>query len=163
MEVAKLVLGYIKALIWPVVILVALGAFSGEIRNFLKKTESISAGPGGITVTSGTGKAQTDSTPQKSPPPDVWFSSLESSFQGVACQQRAIAALDAAGFQNRTSGDVSYGYHDQAVGAVWCSAPNKSVLITVAGPYEFSRSTIGVLENYFVNSSLPAPSSGASR
>jgi hypothetical protein len=130
MEAAKLILDYLKTLIWPVVVVCALFGFSPQIRTLLSERLT-GIGPSGLTF--GTGKEKFEGSPEKRPP-DVWFSIVDTG--SMPCIEQAGSALKGSGFQRIVSGPVSYGYDDGFVGTIWCGARENAALITVAGPHD---------------------------
>ena len=87
---------------------------------------------GGISGTLGTDKPP--DVPKNVNVPDVFFS-LPDNVAGSHCPDRAEDALKKSGFSDVHKGEVTYGYSDRFVGAVWCRAQNP-ILITVSGPHE---------------------------
>jgi hypothetical protein len=126
-KVAKLLLEYLRALIWPAVALSFLIGFSPELRDLSKRVAKV--GAGGVSAEFATGQA--DRGVAQAGAPDVWFEIQE---RPGDCMNRALTALRHSSFSHIIQGEVTYGYKGNFVGAVWCGGRDGSVLITVAGP-----------------------------
>jgi hypothetical protein len=125
----SVLLDYLKVIMWPAVIIMAILVFKGDIRSLLARIQKIEAA--GNSATFGTEKPPVPTNPNA---PDVYFS-LPDNLADNNCQDRAQDALSKSGFGDVQKGEVTYGYADNYVGAVWCRAQNP-ILITVAGPHQ---------------------------
>lgn len=123
----RLVLDYIKVLVWPLVVIVVLGIFRDDLRELMKRVQSFQAA--GVAATLGTNRPENAANPNV---PDVFFGLVDIT-SSSNCTERATIALKGSGFSNVQQGEVTYGYTDKYVGAVWCRSQNP-ILITVAGP-----------------------------
>jgi hypothetical protein len=153
---ARLVLDYFKALAWPIVVIVALLLFSAQLKGLLSRINGATVGPNGVSVAMGTGTSPFPAaSPGKPSRPGVWFSVGLKPATGLSCEERGKKALDSNGFSSTQAGKLIYGYQaEKIVGAVWCDAPNNSVLITVAGdPSSEIKDKHQQLENAFFNAS----------
>ena len=132
MEAAKLVLEYLRVLIWPAVVAAFLIGFRSDVGELSKRVLKVPT-PFGFAEFA-TGQLQDKRAP--SGVPDVWFELKQISLEYKECINRAGIALDKSGFRDVRRGGVAYGYTDRFVGAVWCSEREGTVLLTVAGPNE---------------------------
>lgn len=130
MEVAKVLLAYLRVLIWPAVVISILVSFSSEVRDLMKRVSKI--GSPVVSAEFATGQVNREGVPAGAP--DVWFDIQETSLRPKECMSQAQRALANSGFQHIVVGGVTYGYTDLFVGAVWCGWREGLVLITVAGP-----------------------------
>ncbi|MEK6322150.1 MAG: hypothetical protein AABN33_10745 [Acidobacteriota bacterium] len=149
METAKLILDYLKVFMWPIVVMCALLVFSSDIKQLVRRIQSGTLTAAGASLTFGTGQEKPANVTGKPSPPDVWFSIGETPLSRAQCMEQAKAALTKTGFKEINSGDVTYGYSDQFVGAVWWGRRENSVLITVAGPHEGLEAKHRELQNAF--------------
>jgi hypothetical protein len=162
-KTARLVLDYLKVIAWPIVLLSALLFFSRDISDLLGRINEGSVGPGGVhfrgtgnpspTPKKGNPSPAPSPSPDESSRPDVWFS-IYTQPTGLRCGDRARKALEAGGFlPPNQNGDLTWGYqNEKIVSAIWCGAPNNSVLITVAGaPVTELEPRLKQLENSFFN------------
>ena len=125
------VLDYLKVVMWPVVILTVIFVFKPDLKDLLARIQKVET-PGGFSATLGTDRPRDVAKSLNAP--DVFFS-LSDNVAGSNCPDRAQDALTKSGFSQVHKGDLTYGYSDKFVGAVWCRAQNP-ILITVAGPQE---------------------------
>jgi len=139
MEAAKVLLEYLRVLIWPVVVISFLIGFSPEVRDLMKRVSKIGAAAV-VSLEFSTGQAEREAVPEAVP--DVWFDIQETSLRQNDCMSRAQSALASAGFQHIEAGPVTYGYTDLFVGAVWCGWREGLVMITVAGPKKQGLQTL---------------------
>lgn len=152
----RLILDYLKVLAWPLVALVVLLVFSAQIKGFLGRINFLNVSPTGVTASAtGTGNPSPSpsASPAQAPPPDVWYT-IVTRPPAPACEDRANLALTRSEFPKPIKAGANiYGYLNQKiVGAVWCGAPNNTVLITVAGgPVTELQAKIKDLEAAFVN------------
>jgi hypothetical protein len=130
MEAAKLLLEYLRVLVWPVVVVAFIIGYSVETRGLLTRVTKLASPL--VSAEFATGRA--DRTEAPSMAPDVWFEIKETSLRHADCISRASIAVDKSGFRNIERGRITYGYTDRFVGAIWCGSPEGLVLITVAGP-----------------------------
>jgi len=145
METAKLIVEYFKVLMWPLVVIVALVAFSTDISKLLGRVQIISAGPVSVGTAPGTRE-----NAQAKPAPDIWFNTLQTPISQQACIDQARSALGNTKFKGGDIGVLSYGYDEAFVGAIWCGARDNSVLITVAGPHEDLQNRHKELQDAFL-------------
>lgn len=130
MRVFSTMLDYLRVLMWPAVIVTVVFLFRTDLQDLLKRIQKLDAP--GVSATLGTDKPE---GVVKNPNlPDVYFS-LPDNVAGLNCSDRAESALRKSGFGDIHKGEVTYGYTDKFVGAVWCRSQNP-ILITIAGPNE---------------------------
>lgn len=132
MEAVKLVLEYLRVLVWPVIVAIILIAFRSEFSGLINRTSKVPTPFGSAEFA--TGQSQDKKAP--SGVPDVWFDIRQISLEHKECINRAEIALKKNSFDNVRRGGVTYGYTDRSVGAVWCSGREGTVLLTVAGPHD---------------------------
>ena len=142
MEKAKLILEYFRVLMWPIVVIFALLAFSTDISKLMGRIQYITAGPASM------GTTPRENT-QGNSAPDIWFNTLQTQLSQHACMQQAEAALNVTKFKEGGFGLLSYGYSEKFVGAIWCGRDNE-VLITVAGPHEGLQNRHKELQDAFL-------------
>jgi len=130
MEAAKLVLEYLRVLVWPAVIVAVLTGYRSDVGQLMQRVLKVPTPLGSVDFA--TGQLQDKRAP--SGVPDVWFEIQETSLGYKECVNRATIALDKSGFRDVRRGDVTYGYTDRFVGAVWCGGREGHRLLTVAGP-----------------------------
>jgi hypothetical protein len=144
MEKAKLIVEYFRVLMWPIVVIFALLAFSTDIRKLMGRVQSVTIG----SVSVGTDPGKRENT-QGNSAPDIWFNTLQTQLSQQACMQQAEAALNVTKFKEGGFGLLSYGYSEKFVGAIWCGRDNE-VFITVAGPHEGLQNKHKLLQDAFL-------------
>lgn|ERR1700730_16306004 len=148
MEKAKLILEYFRVLMWPIVVIVALLAFSADIRKLMGRVQSFTVGSASMGLSVGTDPGKGENI-QGNSAPDIWFNTLQTQLSQQACIQQAEAALNVTKFKEGRFGVLSYGYSEKFVGAIWCGRDNE-VLITVAGPHEGLQNRHKELQDAFL-------------
>jgi hypothetical protein len=148
MEKAKLILEYFRVLMWPIVVIVALLAFSADIRKLMGRVQSFTVGSASMGLSVGTDSGKGENI-QGNSAPDIWFNTLQTQLSQQACIQQAEAALNVTKFKEGRFGVLSYGYSEKFVGAIWCGRDNE-VLITVAGPHEGLQNRHKELQDAFL-------------
>jgi hypothetical protein len=142
MEKAKLLLDFLRALIWPLLVMIVLIVFYGPVKMLISERLEKADLPGAsFTFVSGTKRPDTliASLPQKPKAPDIFFSVLDtSSLRNTTCEALGKAALTQSGFgevQDNQRG-IAFGYDQGFVGAIHCGLLKNFAVITVAGQYE---------------------------
>lgn len=136
METAKLVLDFIKTLIWPIIILSVILFFRQDVKSLLQRTESLDAGP--VKLKTGSGQSSGDATKQAKKAPDIQFDTVRTDDSQLDCSTRAKLALKKNGYL-ADGGEVGaneslfFGYNQDFVGVVWCQSSLRTVLIAVSG------------------------------
>ena len=135
MESAKLILEYLKTLVWPLVVICSLFIFSPELKTLLRQVKTLSSPVGSATF--GTGDTKGEGVGGTPTHPDVWFDLRPTSLGRPECIEKAKVALKRNRFLGGAAdpGGMVYGYTERFVGAIWCGAYENLVLITVAGPH----------------------------
>ena len=141
MEKARLILDFLKTLIWPLLVVVVLILFHSQVKDLVSERLEQANLPG-VSFTFATGSKKPDTliatSTDKPKPPDVWFSLRDvSSLHNTTCVEQGKFALNRSGFGQIgvNPGGIAYGYDEGFVGAANCGLLRNSVLITVAGPY----------------------------
>jgi hypothetical protein len=154
-ETAKLILEFLKTLIWPITVLVALFAFYQPVKTLISERLEKVEVPGGTSLSFKTGiikKGVIASTTQQHP--DIYFnvrdvSSLPSQKD---CVQHGMAALKQSGFEEvaDTPQGVAYGYKQGYVGVVSCGLRQDLAFIMVSGPYDGLEDKLTKLDDAFL-------------
>jgi hypothetical protein len=133
MELARLVLDYLKILVWPLLIGAGLYLFSPEIRERIGKVESLGMGPGVVKFATGSARQEEG---RREPHPALWLNLARIRLSQRECLDKAHAVLGSSGFsglqQNNemsVSGDAE-GY----AGIIWCLQEWGVAFFVVAGP-----------------------------
>jgi hypothetical protein len=150
MDSAKLILEYLKVLVWPIVVICVLFIFSPELKKLVGRLTTASFGPASASF--GSGKTKDERVSETPTHPDVWFGIRQTSLGRSECIEKARVALERNGFLDGAAdpGGLVYGYTERFVGAISCGVKENFVLITVAGPKpEVLRSKYLELENAF--------------
>ncbi len=94
MGVARLVLQFLKTLIWPLTLAVALFAFYDPVKTLILERLEKVQGPGGTSATFSTGPKKPDGS-VTSPHPDIYFSlrDVSSLHNRTECVQHGMDAL----------------------------------------------------------------------
>jgi hypothetical protein len=131
---ARLVLEFIKILIWPVFVLFVLILFRSEISMAIR-TKTATVSMAGVMVAFGTGSQQAEQSATGSAPSD-WLNFRPVNISQHDCINMAETVLKNTGFSQfgkdeevSVSGN-SEGYH----GTIWCIPELRSVFFSVAGP-----------------------------
>ncbi len=132
---SKLVLDYIKTLIWPVIVLIVILSFHGAIRDFIDRLTEVK-GPGG-TVLSAAPKNNLDPELMKiqGNAPTTWYGYRDVHMSQEECFERGNNALNNAGYKGiRTYESTIYGYSDDYVASIWFAEKRDMAFVIVAGP-----------------------------
>jgi hypothetical protein len=131
---AKIILEYIKVLIWPVVILLVFLSFRTEISELARRTTGVDAG--GVSVKFGATSTGGDVEAGNTGHPEMWFDLQNMDKSNSDCLRIAESALKQNGFENGgvNNGNTAYGYSNGYVGAIWCIDGTDNILFAVAGP-----------------------------
>lgn len=163
MEIAKLILEYIKMLVWPFLIFCIVIVFRDPLTQLLSRLEQVE-GLGIKVITGGsrlgapitTGFETVGLPPDVSAdePPDVHYNLIRTDISLDKCAGIAEDALEEGGFENigrnpRPDNITVYGYDGQSVGAVWCTEQGRLTFIVTAGPYQASFDKRVDLESAF--------------
>jgi hypothetical protein len=134
MESAKLILEYLKALVWPFVIICVLVIFYPQLKTLPDRLTKVDSPLGSWTF--GTGPKTDEGASATSTHTDVWFDVRPTPLARPECIEKAQAALKRNDFVGGAAdpGGMVYAYNGRFVGAIWCGAYQDVVLITVAGP-----------------------------
>lgn len=132
MDVAKLLLDYLKVLVWPALFAALLLSYRADVGGLIQRVSKVPTPFGSAEFA--TGQFQEKKAPIGVP--DVWFVLQQFSLEQHECLNRAGVALGKTGFGDIRLGGVSYGYTDRYVGAIWCGGREGTVLFNVAGPQE---------------------------
>lgn len=136
METAKLILDFIKTLIWPIIVLCVLLFYKEDFKALLQRTESVDAGP--IKLKAGSGHLPGDTTKQVQKAPDIQFDTVKTDDSQLDCSARAKLALKKNGFlvnegEVGANESLFYGYNQDYVGVVWCQILPRLALVAVSG------------------------------
>lgn len=153
---AKIILDYLRVLVWPLVILIVFISFQSELSGLTKRATSVEAGAGGISlklnVTSTGGKGELKAHGA----PEMWFDIQSIAKTHSECLVAAESALKSNDFKNGgiNNGNTAYGYADGNVGTIWCIEGAKYVLFAVAGPASgvASKKVADLKANFIVKS-----------
>lgn len=155
---ARLILDYIKVVIWPSVVIIGIISFHSEIGELTKRTESVQAGVLSakfheLRSTSTGGKE----TAEKVEAPEIWFDFVNMKTSHAQCLTMAENALAEKEFSGGgiNNGNTAYGYQKEYVGAIWCIEPLALALVAVSGPNSKIASENVTALRRFMQSDLP--------
>lgn len=133
MELARLVLDYLKILVWPLLIGVGLYLFSQEIRERIGKVESLGMGSGVVKFATGSARP---SDGRREPHPALWLNLARIRLSQRECLDKARAALESSGFSGiQQNNEMSVSGDDAGyAGIIWCLQEVGLEFFVVAGP-----------------------------
>lgn len=133
MELTKVILDYLRTLVWPAVALITLILFGAEIKTMIGRVEKVNAGP--VTASFGSGRSEDAAAKSDRKAPDIWFDINKYESSQSECVTSGADALKKAGYSGViTEREIAYGYDSEFVGMIWCSERDRLSLIAVAGP-----------------------------
>ena len=137
MALARLVLDYLKILIWPIIVVLVLTLYGRDVITLIARIKKVSmAGIADIELSTGT-DPQRDSPVKTSAPPRMWLNLKTLSASQRECLQGAEHVLRAQGFSNNLqhNGQMSVsGEFDEYAGIIWCLSEFGLAFFVVAGP-----------------------------
>lgn len=152
-ETTKLILEFLKTLVWPLTLVIALFAFYQPVRTLISERLEKVEVPGGTSLSfkTGTNKEQTSPNSQH---PDIYFSvrDISSLSSQKDCVQHGITALNQSGFEEARDNPqgVAYGYKEGYVGVVSCGLRQDLAFIMVSGPYNGLEDKLTKLDDAFL-------------
>jgi hypothetical protein len=152
-ETAKLILEFLKTLIWPLTVVIALFAFYQPVRSLISERLEKVEVPGGTSLSfkTGTNIERVSANPQH---PDIYFNvrDVSSLSSQKDCVQHGITALNQSAFEQvgDTPQGVAYGYKQGYVGVVSCGLRQDLAFIMVAGPYDGLEDKLTKLDDAFL-------------
>ena len=137
MALARLVLDYLKILIWPIIVVLVLTLYGRDVITLIARIKKVSmAGIADIELSTGA-DPQRDAPVQTSTPPRMWLNLKTLSASQRECLQGAEHVLRAKGFAHNLqhNGQMSVsGEVDEYSGIIWCVSDLGLAFFVVAGP-----------------------------
>jgi hypothetical protein len=157
-ETAKLILEFLKTLIWPLTVALTLIIFYQPIKTLISERLEKLEVPGGTSLSFLTGTKKPDgsvaSSPGKPEHPDIYFNvrDVSSLHNRTDCVQHGIVALNQSGFEEirNTEQGVAYGYKQGYVGVVSCGLRQDLAFIMVSGPFNGLEEKLVKLDDAFL-------------
>lgn len=157
-ETAKLILEFLKTLIWPLIVALTLITFYQPVKTLISERLEKVEVPGGASLSFVTGTKRSDSStagsPGKPEHPDIYFNvrDVSSLHNSTACVEHGKVALNQSGFEQirDTPQSVAYGYKQGYVGVVSCGLRQDLALIIVSGPYDGLEEKLIKLDDAFL-------------
>jgi hypothetical protein len=151
---SKLILDYLKVLIWPIVVITVIFIFRGQIKDVAKRVKKAEIYGVSVEVGGNIG-VETETTTEKKPPATAFnYISLPHSISGKKCLEISRTTLSENGFEeiNEGVGNTIYGYYKDYVGLLWCDNYQNLTFIVVSGPiYHESNKRREKLQSTFLS------------
>jgi hypothetical protein len=138
MEIARLVLDYVKILVWPLIVFVGIFVFTDQIRDMAKRIESLALGPASAKLaksSTGTEGRKGDSGRVETPSA-IWLQFHRTSMTQQECLNVAEKALLSSNFTlaEKDSDKSVLGIFEEYLGIIWCIRELGIVFFAVSGP-----------------------------